>query len=181
MHYSAGFTLLLVVLLASPLSVSAQAEEEGASSEPTAQEPVSEPAPEEPALQLEVDDAGVDVTPSPPRTPKGYTLEQAELRVKGARTGLAVSAGVGVLSIALSGGWIACVNRKPSSDTDLFPPECNGLLGAGLVMGLASAIGMITSGALLGVRKRKLRELQQAQGTIPRRAQWNLARSRLVF
>jgi hypothetical protein len=43
------------------------------------------------------------------------------------------------------------------------------------------AVGMIISGALLGVRKRKLRRLQEAHYGAPRRVQWDLARSRLVF
>jgi hypothetical protein len=40
---------------------------------------------------------------------------------------------------------------------------------------------MIISGALLGVRKRKLRRLQEAHYGAPRRVQWDLAQSRLVF
>jgi hypothetical protein len=175
-HYSAGFTLLLVVLVGSVRSASAQAGEKGETPEPNLEEPVSSPAPETEAPNIDT---------LSQRAIEHYEIQygkpRMEVRVKGARTGLAVSAGVGVLSIALSGGWIACVNRKPSSPTDLFPPECNALLGAGFVLGLASAVGMITSGAILGVRKRKLRELQQAQGTTPRRVQWDLGRSRLVF
>jgi hypothetical protein len=40
---------------------------------------------------------------------------------------------------------------------------------------------MIVSGILLGKRKRKLRELQEAHYGTPRRVQWDLAQSRLVF
>jgi hypothetical protein len=45
---------------------------------------------------------------------------------------------------------------------------------------VGGAAGMIATGILLGVRKRKLR-LQEADYGTPRRVQWDLARSRLVF
>jgi hypothetical protein len=45
----------------------------------------------------------------------------------------------------------------------------------------AGGAGMIASGIVLGVRKRKLRELQQADYGTPRRVQWDLSQSRLVF
>ena len=82
--------MVLAGLVASPLSVSAQAGEEATASEENLQEPAppSEPAPEEPALQLKLDAAGVDVVPSPPRTVDGYTLEEIELRIRRARIGL---------------------------------------------------------------------------------------------
>ena len=72
--------LVLAALVGFPQGVSAQAGEEGATSEPGLEEPApsSEPAPEEPALQLKLDSAGVDVAPSPPRTADGYTLEEMD-------------------------------------------------------------------------------------------------------
>jgi hypothetical protein len=88
MRYFVAVLSVLAGLVASPTSTSAQTEE-GASSEPSGAG--AEPAPEKPALQLELDDAGVGVTPSPPRTSDGYTLEEAELRVKGARVGVIMS------------------------------------------------------------------------------------------
>ena len=71
--------MVLAGLMALPQSVSAQAGEEGTTVQPSAEEPApsSEPASKEPALQLKLDAAGVDVTPSPPRTVDGYTLEDA--------------------------------------------------------------------------------------------------------
>ena len=69
------FVLVMVLaeLVALPLSVSAQPGEEG--TEPSVQEqvPSAEPAPEEPVLELKLDDAGVQLASSPPRTPDGYT------------------------------------------------------------------------------------------------------------
>jgi hypothetical protein len=38
-------------------------------------DPSTEPAPEEPSLQLKLDDAGVEVAPTPPRTVDGYTMD----------------------------------------------------------------------------------------------------------
>ena len=64
MRYLVGFVFLLA-LVASPLSVSAQTGEEGETTEPNLQEPAP---PSEPALKLELDAAGVEVAPSPPRT-----------------------------------------------------------------------------------------------------------------
>jgi hypothetical protein len=43
------------------------------------------------------------------------------------------------------------------------------------------AAAMITSGAVYGVRKRQLRRLREAHYGTPRRVQWDVARSRLVF
>ena len=67
MRYLVSFVLVLA-LMALPLSASAQAGEEGTTSEPNLQEPApsTEPAPGEPALQLEArDSAGVEVVPEP--------------------------------------------------------------------------------------------------------------------
>jgi len=161
----------------------AQVGEQVEASEPDGVEaaPTPEPAPEEPALQLKLDDGGVEVVPSPPRTADGYTLEEMELRVRRAKIGLGISGGLGVLGLALVGGWVACSNRKPAGAGEFFPSECDPLLFAGFSMTLIGPVGMITSGAILGVRKRKLRELQQAHYGRPRRVQWDLAQSRLVF
>jgi hypothetical protein len=77
MRYWIAFTSVLL-LAALPLSATAQDAEEGTTPEPSAEEPApsSESAPEEPALQLELDETGVNVAPSPPRT----ELEKTELR-----------------------------------------------------------------------------------------------------
>jgi hypothetical protein len=181
MRYSVGFVLLLLALVASPLSVSAQAGEEGVTSEPNLEEPAtsSAPAPEEPALQLELDDAGVEVAPGyPPRTPDGYTLKEMEVRVKRARVG------VGVSSTALALGAIIAPlaalsppnedSGASSSDSYLAAYVWAAVLGVGLA-------GTIASGILLRKRKGQLRELKEAHYGTPHRVQWDLAQSRLVF
>ena len=193
--------MLLAGLAAVPLSVSAQAGEEGADVKSTRSAfafipehlkqrlpqhrhkpaPPSEPAPEEPALELKLDDAGVGVVPSPPRTPEGYTLEEMELRVKRARTGLYVSAGVYVigLAVAIPGATGDCGYVYWGYATP--PARCDPLLYGGTVLSLFGVVGMITSGVLLRRHKRDRDWLRQAHYGTPRRVQWDLARSRLVF
>jgi hypothetical protein len=164
MRRIAGFTLLFVVLVALP---------RGASAGPTAQEPVSEPAPEEPALQLQLDDAGVGLTPSPPRTPDGYTLEEAEVRAKGAKVGVIMSViplVVGGILLGVSGAQICVLG----SCEDMFGPGM--AIGGGVLMG-AGVAGLVGFGVMLGKRNSDLESLKSQQ----RRAQWDLATSRLVF
>jgi hypothetical protein len=175
MRYLVGFACVLAALVASPLSVSAQVEEEV--TEPTVEEPAPEPAPEEPALQLQLDDAGVEVVPSQPRTDDGYTLEEMDVRVKRARIGLITSAAVFPVGIALLsvGAANACI---VGSDC---PGWANPVMWTGFALMGAGLYGMIVSGAMMHVRKRKLRELQEAHYRRPRRVQWDLARSRVVF
>ena len=185
MRYLLGFVCVLA-LAALPLGASAQAGEEGATPEPDQQEPApsAEPAPEEPALQLKLDDAGVEVARTPPRTPDGYTLEEMNVRVKRAKIGLGISAGVYAVGGGLFMGYIyGCVvplfgDPTNESATD---SRCNALLGTGVTLGAVSLAGIITSGVLLARRKRARRELKQAHYGTLRRVQWDLARSALVF
>jgi len=172
-----GLGMVLAALVALPQNTSAQDIEEGATPEPTAEEPApsSEPAPEEPALKLELDAAGVDVAPSPPRTADGYTLEEMELRVKRAKIGLWSTAGATILGGVMIGASWQCMSGRT------FEDACWGPFLSGAVIGFSGGVGMIVTGALLGVRKRKLRELQQAHYGTPRRVQWDLAQSRVVF
>jgi hypothetical protein len=59
---------------------------------------------------------------------------------------------------------------------------CDGLLYSGAAVAAVGAAGMIATGILLGVRKRKLRALREAaQYERRRRVQWDVTRSRLVF
>ena len=100
MRYLVRLVCVLAGLVALPVGVSAQAGEEGTSSEPNLQEPAprSEPAPEEPRCSS----AGRDRSgccASPPPTVDGYTLEETQLRVKRARIGLLSSAGAFLVGI----------------------------------------------------------------------------------
>jgi hypothetical protein len=166
---------LLALVAALPQSASAQDAEEGATSEQHLQEPAPspEPAPEEPALQLKLDAAGVDVAPSPPRTADGYTLEETDLRLRRAKIGLGVCAGVMVLGGVLMG--VAAPNVNIMTGEDL------GLFGAGMFLAFGGLVGTIVSGGMHAHRRRQRRELLEAHYGQPRRVQWDLARSRLVF
>jgi len=184
MRYLFGFLCVCVLgVMPLPLSASAQAGEEGTTSEPNLQEPSSEPAPEEPALELKLDAAGVDVVPSPARTTDGYTLEEMELRVRRAGIGLGVSAGVFLAGVVM--GAIALSEAAPFfCIIEACPPTAEwaapvGWTGALLTFG--GLVGMIATGKNLSRRQRKLRGLQEAHYGRPRRVQWDLAQSRLVF
>jgi len=179
--------IVLAGLVALPLSASAQAGGEGATSEPNLEEsaPSSESAPEEPALQLKLDDAGVEVAPGyPPRTFDGYTLEEMELRRKRAEIGLVVSgvaAGTGLwMGIAAGIGYYsscAIASEEPCYGPSWVAPV--GWTGVALVSG--GVVGMIASGILMNRRKRDRDSLKQAHYGTPRRVQWDLAQSRVEF
>jgi hypothetical protein len=179
--------MVLAGLVASPLSASAQDTDKGwveefypelaprespqaPPPEPVPKEPVSEPAPEEPALQLKLDDAGVEVVPPPPRKPDGYTLMEMELRVSRAKIGLGVSAGV--LAVGFGMGFAAVGGSLCLSWDDPSPcPEPwaapVGITGA--VLGVGGLVGVIANGVMLGQRKRALSELRQAHYGVPTR------------
>jgi hypothetical protein len=130
-----------------------------------------------PALKLELDEAGVEVAPRPAWTAYGYTVEEIEMnrRVKLARIGLYVSA------FALVAGGMTILVANARCVIGEWTESCNRIENAGIFIMSASGAGMIASGVLLGVRKRKLRRLQEAHYTAPRRVQWDVAQSRLVF
>jgi hypothetical protein len=192
MRYLVGFVLAMA-LAVSPLIVSAQdaeeattvepnAEEPAPSSEPAPEEPATEAKPEEPALELKLDDAGVGVVPSPPRTPDGYTLEEMELRVKRAKIGLGVSGGA--LLVGLVMGFVALANYESCFLRWECPeyPDWVGPVGwTGFTLAMGGLTGMIVSGVRLPKHKRGRDWLRRAHYGTPRRVQWDLARSRLVF
>ena len=82
----------------------------------------------------------------------------------------------------MMGAGVAAARRRPLESPGLveFHP---GAVAAtvGAILAAAGAIGMIVTGATLGSRNRQLRKLEQARDGTSRRAQWDLARSRLVF
>ena len=172
MRYLVGFVCVLG-LLASPLGASAQTEKEVGSRlerwHPGAFVDPTKPAPE-PSLQLELDSAGVDVTPSPPRTPDGYTLEEMDVRVR--RAGIGVGVSVTAMVVGLVSG--AAVASSP-----LSAPTA--AIGIGMAMMVGGLGGTIASGILLRRRKRERDRLKEAHYGTPRRVQWDLTQSRLVF
>jgi hypothetical protein len=169
------FGLLCVCALAGhlPLSASAQTGEEGATSE----QHLQEPSPEEPALQLRLDEAGVEVVPSPPPTVDAYTLDEMELRVKRAKIGLwstagATVVGTGMAFAAFGAAWSCALAWSPPCSS---PPGWVAPVGwTGMVLMVGGISGMIASGILKRRRRRDRDRLR-------RRVQWDLAQSRFVF
>jgi hypothetical protein len=94
-----------------------------------------------------------------------------ELRVKRARIGLYVSGGAFAVGLVMMTAGFASFDLESS----LAPAWT----GVALVTG--GFFGLITAGSMRRVRKRKLRELQEAHYGAPRRVQWDLAQSRVVF
>ena len=173
MRYVVGFVFVLA-LVASPLGVSAQTAGEVSA---------SQPAPEEPALQLQLDKSGVEVVPSPPRTPDGYTLEEMEVRVRRAKIGLGSSA-----AAFFAGGMFVGVGIAESYSACDFFEECAPVpkrymayLWTGTALLVGGFAGMVASGILLRRRKFDRDWLRQAHYATPRRVQWDVARSRVVF
>ena len=167
--------MVLAGLAALPPSASAQDTEEGATPEQHLQESASssEPAPEEPALQLKLDDAGVEVTPSPSRTEDGYTLEEMDLRVRRAGIGLGFSG-----AVLVSGGVMLGIG---AADADTLTGDYLGLLVGGGILTIGGLVATIITGRMLAERKRDRASLRYAHYGTPRRVQWDVARSRLVF
>ena len=127
-------------------------------------------------LQIELDSSGIGVVPPPPRTLDGYTLEEAELRVKRAEIGLGVS-GVGLgagLVLTTVGGLVSWANTPLGGETEA--PAAWAAMVAGLTVMAIGAVAMIASGAMLGVRKRKLRRLRPPPPPRERRERYRLLR-----
>ena len=124
MRYLFGFICVCALAGALPLSASAQAGEEGASVEPSAEEPAqssqwtqsrlerwhpeafvdpTKPA-SEPALQLELDSAGLEVTPTALPTVEELELRKTELRKRRRAIGIGVSVIVVAVGVAVGVG-----------------------------------------------------------------------------
>ena len=163
MRYLFGFLCVCALVGTSPLSVSVQAGEEHSLS-----------FWHDEALKIALFSS---CPPPPPRTPDGYTLEEMELRVRRARIGLLSTTGVTVVGAVLFGVGAA----RAGSSQDLDALSEGPLVISGMSLMISGAVGMIATGIMLGFRKGELRKLQEARYEGPRRVQWNLAQSRLVF
>jgi len=146
--------VLALALVASPLSVSAQAGEEDSLS----------------SWQ-------VDYETTPTSTSQEYNLEKK--RVQRAGIGLGISAavfttGAVLLGVSLSGDCMFSATAEQRQ-------KCDRRAYAGAALAAGGVIGMLTSGILLGKRKRERDREEQAQYSTRRRAQWDLVQSRLVF
>jgi hypothetical protein len=93
--------------------------------------------------------------------------------VRRARIGLLSTTGV-----FLFGGMLIGIGAP---QFNLNTGDGVGLIWSGVILVAGGFVGMITAGGILSHRKRKLRELKQAHYGRPRRVQWDLAQSRVVF
>jgi hypothetical protein len=89
-------------------------------------------------------------------------LEDAKTRSRRARIGLFSGTGALAVGIVLTAAW---VGKNCSSDGGAY--TCNddaqpGLIGTGGFFASSGAITMITSGIMLGVRNKKIRNVQDS-------------------
>jgi hypothetical protein len=141
--------------------------------------PLSASAQEASTLQLELDAAGVDAVASPARTIDGYMLKEMERRAQRAKRGL----GVSVVPFVVGGIFMTVGTVGGGCFLNSDPPtQCKRMLYSGVGLAAVGAAGMIATGILLGVRKRRLRTLREAAYyDRRRRAEWDPVLSRLVF
>jgi hypothetical protein len=176
MRYLFGFLFVCALVGTLPQSASAQAGEEGATSEPTLQEPApwSEPADEEGDLSGDWWHPEAFAAPAyePPSASKGQ--EHGRHRIHPAGIGFLTMTGVTVVGAVLVGVGMT----RPSTgdlNRDIAP------VAAGTVLMMVGGVGMIISGVVWGKRTRRGRRLKEARYERPRRVQWDLAQSGLVF
>jgi hypothetical protein len=186
MRYS---LILLAAVLAGlgtlPQSASGQGGGEGATSEPNLEEPApsSEPASEAPALQIELDDDSVKLSASSVWADERHMREVVEPRARKARAWLIATGVVTAIGVTLLAVGLTYDRRQPPSEGFDLDFTGAGLAAAGGILVAAGVVGMAVSGGTLGMSKRKLRRgwRKRTTYTTPRRVQWDLARSRLVF
>ncbi len=123
------------------------------------------------------------VAPTPATTSNGYSLEQMDVRVRRARIGLISTAAAAFVGLPLFLGGIYHQDCLFGGLFSLEPEAkwCTPVASTGFVLMLGGSVGMIATGILLGVRKGKRRSLQEAHYGKPRKVQWDLASSRVVF
>jgi hypothetical protein len=198
-QYMVGFGLVLA-LVASPVVVSAKAGAEASTSEVEskktgeAQETKSrsmrpdwywcsegfdcpepsktEVSPERPVSELH--ESGIEVTPR-----AAPTVEDLEQRVLRARHGLILSSVIAAAGAAATGAGAAGARNADDIDSAI---GLAALASFGALLMVGGIVGIGISGGRLSTARREQRErLREAQHGGPRRVQWDLARSRLMF
>ena len=112
----------------------------------------------------------------------GYTMSEVDQRIRRARIGLFASTGAFVAGLALVVGGVTQCETESGTDSISCNRAGTGLLGAGYPLFLGGVVGMITTGAMLGVRNRKKRELERRiRNLTQRRLRWDVTSSRFVF
>ena len=141
--------------------------------------------PSSPKVQQEIA-SGASIVSAPPSGYRAFDdddLREAEARSRRVRNALmGTSAGAALGGILLGIGISQCstFERFPEGTTEVVCNRAGNVLGnTGIVMVMLSAIGMITTGAMLGVRNRDRRRIER---DVYRRSglHWD-ERGRLVF
>jgi hypothetical protein len=112
-----------------------------------------------------------------------YTLEEMDVPVKRAKIGLgssaaALFAGGMFVGFGIGGSWSDCPLFEECAPA---PKRYTAYLWTGTALLVGGFAGMVASGILLRRRKRDRDWLRQAHYATPRRVQWDVAQSRLVF
>ena len=122
------------------------------------------------------------VRPGGPILIDGYTMSEVDLRIRRARIGLFASTGAFAAGLALVVGGVTQCENETGTDNITCNRAGTGLLGAGYPLFIGGVVGMITTGAILGVRNRKKRELERRiRNLTQRRLRWDVISSRFVF
>lgn len=153
--------MVLAGLVALPLSVSAQDTDKGWVEEfypelaprESPQAPPPEPVPKEPVSE-----------PAP---------EEPALQLKLDDAGVVVL-GVGLIVAGAFAG-------ECRDQSQFLPSYCEPLAAAGTALTIVGIIGMTTTGSMSLKRTRDRDWLERAHYRTPRRVQWDIARSRIVF
>jgi hypothetical protein len=170
MRYLVGLMCVLAGVVALPQSASAEAGEADTTSEPNLQEP----APEEPSAEVKLAPAA----------------EYRKTQVRRAKIGLAASViafggGVAMMGVGFAKlGPVICISFGGDRVCGQGPSWAIPVAVSGTMLTIGGLAGMIISGRSLANRKKQLRwyaGAPESRHRKPRRAQWDLARSRLVF
>ena len=182
MRYLVSVACVLAGLVALPLGVSAQVGEEGATPEPTLEEPApaAESSGEEGGSRLERwhPEAFVDSEHEPSgsieyksaNASKGYSGEG----IPPAGIGFFIMTGVTVVGAVVLG--VGASRSQSSKDYSSI-----GVMGGGAIVMLVGGVGMIVTGVMWGKSTLEPSSSQKSRYRRERRAQWDLARSRVVF
>jgi hypothetical protein len=121
----------------------------------------------------------------PPSSYEEYRRDELEVgarRARNALIGLSVAAGVGA-AIGIPGEVRQCSWEPLPGGVEQYSCSRAGrlLVGFGYPLLFGGAIGALASGIVFGVRKKKIRELNEAIARRERAFRWDVRSSRFVF
>jgi hypothetical protein len=142
-----------------------------------------------PAIVITAPPDGATAEVEAPAAHQPWVTEDASIkdlnrRVRLARIGLGLSAGVGIpVGVALAMvGTGDCLPDPAGPQAGAEDCSSRGLQVAGLVVFSVATAGTIASAVLLGIRKKQRRQRQrELQMPAQRKIRWDLASSRVVF